>query len=44
MAKSLEDRIGMMVVRKYPDIGPTLTSEKFLERDGIRVRREKMNS
>jgi len=42
MRTDLEDRIGRIVKRCYPDFGPTLASEKLWERDGIQVGREKL--
>ena len=42
MSKSLEERIAGIIEEKYPDFGPTLASEKLLERNGINVGREKL--
>ncbi len=42
MPVELEEQIGMIVERKYPDFGPTLASEKLFELDGIIVGREKL--
>jgi len=42
MPTELEDRIGGIVKRRYPDFGPTFASEKLWERDGIRIGREKL--
>jgi len=42
MPAELEERIGGIVKRGYPDFGPTFASEKLLERDGIKVGREKL--
>ncbi len=42
MAKELEDRIGLIVKRKYPDFGPTLASEKLLECEAIEISKEKL--
>ena len=41
MSTEMEERIGMIVERKYPDFGPTLASEKLFELDGITVSKEK---
>jgi hypothetical protein len=41
MPIKLEERIGRIIERKYPDFGPTLASEKLYELDGIRVSKEK---
>ena len=35
MAKELEDHIGLIMKRKYPDFGPTVASEKLLEFEAI---------
>ena len=42
MAKELEDQIGLIVKRKYPDFGPTLASEKLLEFEAIEISKEKL--
>jgi len=42
MAKELEDHIGLIVKRKYPDFGPTLASEKLLEFEAIEISKEKL--
>lgn len=42
MAEEEEERIGRLVEERYGDFGPTLASEKLLEREGIRVSREKL--
>jgi hypothetical protein len=42
MPIELEEQIGMIVERKYPDFGPTLASEKLCELDGINIGREKL--
>ncbi len=42
MAKELEDHIGLIVKRKYPDFGPTLASEKLLECEAIEISKEKL--
>jgi hypothetical protein len=41
MPLELEERIGRLIERKYPDFGPTLASEKLFELDGIKVSKEK---
>ena len=41
MSTEMEERIGRIVERKYPDFGPTLASEKLFELDGITVSKEK---
>lgn len=41
MPVELEERIGRIIERKYPDFGPTLASEKLFELDGIKVSKEK---
>ena len=41
MPIEVEERIGRIVERKYPDFGPTLASEKLFELDGITVSKEK---
>lgn len=41
MSIELEERIGRLIERKYPDFGPTLASEKLLELDGIKISKEK---
>ena len=42
MPVELEEQIGRIVERKYPDFGPTLASEKLFELDEIIVGREKL--
>lgn len=42
MPKEREDRIGVIIEERYHDFGPTLASEKLLERHGIKVSREKL--
>lgn len=42
MPAELEEWIGGIVKRRYPDFGPTFASEKLLEREGIEVGREKL--
>lgn len=42
MLKELEERIAGVVEEKYTGFGPTLAAEKLLERDGIRVSKEKL--
>jgi hypothetical protein len=42
MPLELEEKIGRLIERKYPDFGPTLASEKLFELDGIKVGREKL--
>ena len=42
MLKEVEERIARVVEEKYMGFGPTLASEKLLERDGIRVSKEKL--
>jgi len=42
MLKELEERIVGVVEEKYTGFGPTLASEKLLERNGIRVSKEKL--
>ena len=41
MSTEMEERIGRIVERKYPDFGPTLAYEKLFEVDGITVSKEK---
>ena len=41
MPIELEERIGRLIERKYPDFGPTLASEKLFELDGIKISKEK---
>ena len=41
MPIELEERIGGLIERKYPDFGPTLASEKLFELDGIKISKEK---
>jgi hypothetical protein len=41
MPIEIEERIGCLIERKYPDFGPTLASEKLLELDGIKISKEK---
>jgi hypothetical protein len=41
MPIKLEERIGRIIERKYPDFGPTLASEKLFELDGIKISKEK---
>jgi len=41
MPLKLEERIGRIIERKYPDFGPTLAAEKLLELDGIKLSKEK---
>ena len=41
MPREVEERIGRIIERKYPDFGPTLASEKLFELDGITVSKEK---
>jgi transposase len=40
--KELEDRIGEIIKKEYPDFKPTLAAEKLLKHHGIRVGREKL--
>ncbi|HEB35201.1 hypothetical protein LCGC14_0654660 [marine sediment metagenome] len=40
--KELEERIIGVVEERYTGCGPTLASEKLLERDGIRISKEKL--
>ena len=42
MPEAMEDRIGGIIRRKYPDFSPLLASEKLLERHRIEVSREKL--
>ncbi len=42
MLKEVEERIAGVVEEKYMGFGPTLASEKLLERDGILVSKEKL--
>jgi hypothetical protein len=37
-----ENHIGLIVEKNYSDFGPTLASEKLIEREGIKVSREKL--
>jgi hypothetical protein len=41
MPIELEENIGCLIERKYPDFGPTLASEKLFELDGIKISKEK---
>jgi len=41
MPIKLEEKIGRIIERKYPDFGPTLASEKLFELDGIKISKEK---
>ncbi len=41
MPIELEESIGRLIERKYPDFGPTLASEKLFELDGIKISKEK---
>lgn len=38
--KEKKDQIVLLINKQYPDFGPTLASEKLLERDGINVSKE----
>ena len=42
MLKEVGERIAGVVEEKYMGFGPTLASEKLLERDGIRISKEKL--
>jgi len=42
MSKGLEERITGIIKDKYRGFGPTLASEKLLEREGIEVSKEKL--
>ena len=42
MLKELEERIAGIIEEKYMGFGPTLASEKLLERNGIRVSKERL--
>ncbi len=42
MLKEVEERIAWVVEEKYMGFGPTLASEKLLERDGIQISKEKL--
>lgn len=42
MSEECESQVGLIVKEHYHDFGPTLASEKLLERNGIKVGREKL--